>query len=127
MRTNDAHSGEVGQTDSTGRVQNSLGWRTFTYNGRVLCPEQRRDSKQIKNIRCLQHTISVKDGMNFEEHSKKNKGEDERVHSENSKTRKLSARGAHPSCCNVGKCFPPKTLKESVSLIECRSRDLHSC
>lgn len=30
--------------------------------------------------------------MNFEEHSKKNKGKDERVHSENSKTRKLSAR-----------------------------------
>lgn len=45
-----------------------------------------------KSIRCLQHTISVEDGKNFEEHSNKNKGEDERVHSEKSKTRRLSTR-----------------------------------
>lgn len=34
----------------------------------------------------------MEDGKNFEEHSKKNKGEDERVHSGKSKTRRLSAR-----------------------------------
>lgn len=32
-----------------------------------------------KNIRCLQREISVEDGKNFEEHSRKNKAEDERV------------------------------------------------
>lgn len=30
-----------------------------------------------KNIKCLQHEISVEDGKNFEEHSKKNKVEGE--------------------------------------------------
>lgn len=45
-----------------------------------------------KNIRCLQHTLSVEDGKNFEEHSKKNKSKDERAPSKNSKNRRLSAR-----------------------------------
>lgn len=71
-RTHAAHSGEEGHCI----VQNRVSWRTFSYNGRLLrLGEQRRDTKQIKNIRCLQHEISVEDGKNVGEHSKKNKVE----------------------------------------------------
>lgn len=68
--------------------------------------------------------MSVEDGKNFEEHSKKNKGKDERTTSEQQKQEAECKGDAHHNWSNMDKWLPLRILKEAVSLIECSSRDL---
>lgn len=84
-----AHSGKVEQY-SLSSEQSQLEDILIQWEG----PASRRGKRYQadKNIRCLQHTISVEDGKNFEGHSKKNKDENKRAHSENSKNKRLSVR-----------------------------------